>query len=170
MASLSDSQLLVLPFLVLKAKKFGKKSKGESFESYEVAHLRLLKLIKTGNLNQLIEEFLAKEEKNFARFTYVTELNNDMEMMHKKIERIQVGAPLLSQARGPSAPIVAFPKARFSEHSLSCSAEKGLQVKKSLGNTIFPQCSPLYILTFLKLVVIFQLTHTLNRFMSPHPW
>nr|XP_020745654.1 coiled-coil domain-containing protein 63 isoform X3 [Odocoileus virginianus texanus] len=74
---------------VLKAKKFGKKSKGESFESYEVAHLRLLKLIKTGNLNQLIEEFLAKEEKNFARFTYVTELNNDMEMMHKKIERIQ---------------------------------------------------------------------------------
>ncbi|KAI4536250.1 hypothetical protein MJG53_014423 [Ovis ammon polii x Ovis aries] len=73
----------------LKAKKYRKKSKGESFESYEVAHLRLLKLTKTGNLNQLIEEFLAKEEKNFARFTYVTELNNDMEMMHKKIERIQ---------------------------------------------------------------------------------
>ncbi|OWK14780.1 CCDC63 [Cervus elaphus hippelaphus] len=55
---------------VLKAKKFGKKSKGESFESYEMAHLRLLKLTKTGNLHQLIEEFLAKEEKNFARFTY----------------------------------------------------------------------------------------------------
>uniref|UniRef100_A0A8C6FUL9 Coiled-coil domain containing 63 n=1 Tax=Moschus moschiferus TaxID=68415 RepID=A0A8C6FUL9_MOSMO len=73
----------------LKAKKSGKKSKGESFESFEVAHLRLLKLTRTGNLNQLIEEFLAKEEKNFARFTYVTELNNDMEMMHKKIERIQ---------------------------------------------------------------------------------
>ncbi|XP_061026127.1 coiled-coil domain-containing protein 63 [Eubalaena glacialis] len=73
----------------LKAKKHGKKNKGESFESYEVAHLRLLKLIKNGNLNQLIEEFLAKEEKNFARFTYVTELNNDMEMMHKKTERIQ---------------------------------------------------------------------------------
>ncbi|XP_057602716.1 coiled-coil domain-containing protein 63 [Hippopotamus amphibius kiboko] len=73
----------------LKAKKHGKKNKGESFESYEVAHLRLLKLTKNGNMNQLIEEFLAREEKNFARFTYVTELNNDMEMMHKKIERIQ---------------------------------------------------------------------------------
>ncbi|XP_036679677.1 coiled-coil domain-containing protein 63 isoform X1 [Balaenoptera musculus] len=73
----------------LKAKKHGKKNKGESFESYEVAYLRLLKLMKNGNLNQLIEEFLAKEEKNFARFTYVTELNNDMEMMHKKTERIQ---------------------------------------------------------------------------------
>ena len=112
MASLSDSQLLVLPFLVLKAKKFGKKSKGESFESYEVAHLRLLKLTKTGNLNQLIEEFLAKEEKNFARFTYVTELNNDMEMMHKKIERIQVGAPLLSHP-GPTCSHSSLPQSRF---------------------------------------------------------
>nr|XP_012637793.1 coiled-coil domain-containing protein 63 [Microcebus murinus]XP_012637794.1 coiled-coil domain-containing protein 63 [Microcebus murinus] len=73
----------------LKAKKRGKKSKGESFESYEVAHLRLMKLVESGNLNQLIEEFLAKEEKNFARFTYVTELNNDMEMMHKKTQSIQ---------------------------------------------------------------------------------
>nr|XP_031525936.1 coiled-coil domain-containing protein 63 isoform X1 [Vicugna pacos]XP_031525937.1 coiled-coil domain-containing protein 63 isoform X1 [Vicugna pacos]XP_031525938.1 coiled-coil domain-containing protein 63 isoform X1 [Vicugna pacos]XP_031525939.1 coiled-coil domain-containing protein 63 isoform X1 [Vicugna pacos]XP_031525940.1 coiled-coil domain-containing protein 63 isoform X1 [Vicugna pacos] len=73
----------------LKTKQQGKKNKNESFESYEVAHLRLLKLTKNGNLNQLIEEFLAKEEKNFARFTYVTELNNDMEMMHKKTERIQ---------------------------------------------------------------------------------
>uniref|UniRef100_H0X3K1 Coiled-coil domain containing 63 n=1 Tax=Otolemur garnettii TaxID=30611 RepID=H0X3K1_OTOGA len=74
----------------LKRKKHGKKkTKGESFESYEVAHLRLLKLAENGNLNQLIEDFLAKEEKNFARFTYVTELNNDMEMMHKKTQNIQ---------------------------------------------------------------------------------
>ncbi|XP_012518984.1 PREDICTED: coiled-coil domain-containing protein 63 [Propithecus coquereli] len=73
----------------LKAKKYSKKSNGESFESYEVAHLRLMKLIETGDLNQLVEEFLAKEEKNFARFTYVTELNNDMEMMQKKTQSIQ---------------------------------------------------------------------------------
>ncbi|PNJ82723.1 coiled-coil domain-containing protein 63 isoform X1 [Pongo abelii] len=73
----------------LKAKKHVKKNRGESFESYEVAHLRLLKLAESGNLNQLIEDFLAKEEKNFARFTYVTELNNDMEMMHKRTQRIQ---------------------------------------------------------------------------------
>ncbi|XP_005403224.1 PREDICTED: coiled-coil domain-containing protein 63 isoform X2 [Chinchilla lanigera] len=73
----------------LKAKKHGKKSKGTSFESYEVAHLRLLKLVEDGNLNHLVEDFLAKEEKNFARFNYVTELNNDMEMMQKKTQRIQ---------------------------------------------------------------------------------
>ncbi|EPQ13959.1 Coiled-coil domain-containing protein 63 [Myotis brandtii] len=53
----------------LKPKKARRKSKGESFESYEVAHLRLLKLTENGNVNELIEEFLAKEEKNFARFT-----------------------------------------------------------------------------------------------------
>ncbi|XP_040587535.1 coiled-coil domain-containing protein 63 isoform X2 [Mesocricetus auratus] len=74
---------------VVKSKKHGKKSKGESFESYEVAHLRLLKLTENGDLNQLMRDFLAKEEKNFARFTYVTELNNDMETMHKKTQRIQ---------------------------------------------------------------------------------
>ncbi|XP_031193615.1 coiled-coil domain-containing protein 63 isoform X2 [Mastomys coucha] len=73
----------------VKSKKLRKKRKGESFESYEVAHLRLLKLAENGDLNQLTEEFLAKEEKNFARFTYVTELNNDMETMHKKTQRIQ---------------------------------------------------------------------------------
>ncbi|GAB1290133.1 Coiled-coil domain-containing protein 63 [Apodemus speciosus] len=73
----------------VKSKKLGKKRKGESFESYEVAHLRLLKLAENGDLNQLTEDFLAKEEKNFARFTYVTELNNDMETMHKKTQRIQ---------------------------------------------------------------------------------
>ncbi|XP_075813617.1 coiled-coil domain-containing protein 63 [Microtus pennsylvanicus] len=74
---------------VVKSKKRGKKSKGESFESYEVAHLRLLKLTENGDLNQLTKDFLAKEEKNFARFTYVTELNNDMETMHKRTQRIQ---------------------------------------------------------------------------------
>ncbi|NP_001371128.1 coiled-coil domain-containing protein 63 isoform 2 [Mus musculus] len=73
----------------VKSKKLGKKGKGESFASYEVAHLRLLKLAENGDLNQLTEDFLAKEEKNFARFTYVTELNNDMETMHKKTQRIQ---------------------------------------------------------------------------------
>nr|XP_042123753.1 coiled-coil domain-containing protein 63 isoform X2 [Peromyscus maniculatus bairdii] len=74
---------------VAKSKKHGKKSKGESFESYEVAHLRLLKLAENGDLNQLTRDFLAKEEKNFARFTYVTELNNDMETMHKRTQKIQ---------------------------------------------------------------------------------
>ncbi|KAL0610778.1 Coiled-coil domain-containing protein 63 [Plecturocebus cupreus] len=84
----------------LKAKTHVKKSKGESFESYEAAHLQLLRLAGCGNLNELIEDFLAKEEKNFALFMYVTELNNDIEMTHKRIQRIQDEImPLRSQQK-----------------------------------------------------------------------
>lgn len=75
----------------LKAKKRAK-SKGESFESYEVAYMRLLKLTENGDIGQLVEDFLEKEEKNFAYFSYVTELNNDMERLQKRIEVIQVGS------------------------------------------------------------------------------
>ncbi|XP_033012705.1 coiled-coil domain-containing protein 63 [Lacerta agilis] len=72
----------------LKAKKRAK-SKGESFESYEVAYMRLLKLTENGDIDLLVEEFIEKEEKNFAYFSYVTELNNDMERLQKRIEDIQ---------------------------------------------------------------------------------
>ncbi|XP_043833753.1 coiled-coil domain-containing protein 63 [Dromiciops gliroides] len=74
---------------VLKASKPHKKLKGESFQSYEVAHMRLLKLSEHGDLEKLVTDFLSEEEKNFARFNYVTELNNDMEMLNKKIQSIQ---------------------------------------------------------------------------------
>nr|XP_020825775.1 coiled-coil domain-containing protein 63 isoform X2 [Phascolarctos cinereus] len=73
----------------LKASKHHKTLKGESFQSYEVAHMRLLKLSEQGDLEQLVTDFVAQEEKNFARFNYVTELNNDMEMLNKKIQSIQ---------------------------------------------------------------------------------
>ncbi|XP_025018851.1 coiled-coil domain-containing protein 63 isoform X3 [Python bivittatus] len=72
----------------LKAKKRAK-TKGESFESYEVAYMRLLKLTENGDISQLVEDFIEKEEKNFAYFSYVTELNNDMERLQKRIEDIQ---------------------------------------------------------------------------------
>ncbi|XP_032085226.1 coiled-coil domain-containing protein 63 [Thamnophis elegans] len=73
---------------VTKARKRAK-SKGESFESYEVAYMRLLKLTENGDIGQLVEDFLEKEEKNFAFFSYVTELNNDMERLKKRIEEVQ---------------------------------------------------------------------------------
>uniref|UniRef100_A0A8D0H1C8 Coiled-coil domain containing 63 n=1 Tax=Sphenodon punctatus TaxID=8508 RepID=A0A8D0H1C8_SPHPU len=69
----------------LKASKRAK-SKGESFESYEVAYMRLLLLTENGDIDQLVDDFIEKEEKNFAYFSYVTELNNDMERLQKKIE------------------------------------------------------------------------------------
>ncbi|XP_060547919.1 coiled-coil domain-containing protein 63 isoform X2 [Pantherophis guttatus] len=72
----------------LKAKKRAK-SKGESFESYEVAYMRLMKLTENGDIGQLVEDYLEKEGKNFAYFSYVTELNNDMERLQKRIEEVQ---------------------------------------------------------------------------------
>lgn len=108
------------PAAAVKSKKHGKKRKGESFESYEVAHLRLLKLAENGDLNQLTEDFLAKEEKNFARFTYVTELNNDMETMHKKTQRIQVRG-----LRGRGLPIPNNLPQGGPLISPICSADKG---------------------------------------------
>ncbi|XP_077163821.1 coiled-coil domain-containing protein 63 [Paroedura picta] len=72
----------------LKARKRAK-TKGESFESYEVAYMRLLKLTENGDIDRLVEDFVEKEEKNFAYFSYVTELNNDMERLQKRIEDIQ---------------------------------------------------------------------------------
>ncbi|KAI5251878.1 Coiled-Coil Domain-Containing Protein 63 [Manis pentadactyla] len=86
----------------LKAKKHRKKNKGENFESYEVALLQLLKPTENGNLNQPIEELLAKEEKNLALFTYVTEFNSDMEIMHKKTEKIQNEIILLRSLQKPA--------------------------------------------------------------------
>ncbi|XP_063171916.1 coiled-coil domain-containing protein 63 [Candoia aspera] len=71
-----------------KAKKRAK-SKGESFESYEAAYTRLLKLTENGDIDQLVEDFIEKEEKNFAYFSYVTELNDDMERLQKRIEVVQ---------------------------------------------------------------------------------
>ncbi|XP_058014141.1 coiled-coil domain-containing protein 63 [Ahaetulla prasina] len=72
----------------LKARKRAK-SKGESFESYEVAYMRLLKLTENGDIGQLVDDYLEKEGKNFAYFSYVTELNNDMERLQKRIEEVQ---------------------------------------------------------------------------------
>ncbi|XP_006015315.1 coiled-coil domain-containing protein 63 [Alligator sinensis] len=73
----------------LKASKRAKKSKGESFESYEVSYIRLLQMTENGDIGQLVEEFIEKEEKNFAYFSYATELNNEMERLQKRIEDIQ---------------------------------------------------------------------------------
>lgn len=109
-----------------------------------MAHLRLLKLTESGNLNQLIEEFLAKEEKNFARFTYVTELNNDMEMMHKKTQKIQVRAALLSWAPGWPTLTAAFPAAGSSEHSPRRPATESASRPERFGRCRIPPVLPLH--------------------------
>ncbi|XP_062820337.1 coiled-coil domain-containing protein 63 isoform X2 [Anolis carolinensis] len=72
----------------LKAKKRAK-TKGETQESYLNGYKRLLDLTEYGDIDQLIEEFTEKEVKNFALFSYVTELNNENDRLQKGIEDIQ---------------------------------------------------------------------------------
>ncbi|NXT03725.1 CCD63 protein, partial [Jacana jacana] len=72
-----------------KAPQRAKRSQGESFESREVAYKRLLELAKDGDIDRLLNDFIEKEEKNFACFSYATELNNEMEKMHQRIKDLQ---------------------------------------------------------------------------------
>nr|XP_060642392.1 coiled-coil domain-containing protein 63-like [Anolis sagrei ordinatus] len=79
----------------LKAKKRAK-TKGETLESYLNGYKRLLDLTEYGDIDQLIEDFKEKEVKNFALFSYVTELNNENDRLQKGIEDILNG---MSQMR-----------------------------------------------------------------------
>ncbi|XP_068767610.1 coiled-coil domain-containing protein 63 [Struthio camelus] len=79
----------------LKAIQRAKRRRGESFESREVAYRRLLELAENGDIDWLVKGFIAKEEKNFAYFSYATELNNEMERLQKKIKDLQNEITLL---------------------------------------------------------------------------
>ncbi|NXR01753.1 CCD63 protein, partial [Sagittarius serpentarius] len=73
----------------LKAAERAKRSQGESFESREVAYKRLLELAEDGDIDRLLNGFIEKEEKNFACFSYATELNHEMEQMQRRIKDLQ---------------------------------------------------------------------------------
>ncbi|XP_069651609.1 coiled-coil domain-containing protein 63 [Haliaeetus albicilla] len=73
----------------LKVAQRAKRSQGESFESQEVAYKRLLELAEDGDIDRLVNGFIEKEGKNFACFSYATELNNEMEKMQRRIKDLQ---------------------------------------------------------------------------------
>ncbi|NXH71453.1 CCD63 protein, partial [Hydrobates tethys] len=73
----------------LKAAQRAKRRQGESFESREVAYKRLLELAEDGDIDRLLNDFIEKEGKNFACFSYATELNNEMEKMQRRIKDLQ---------------------------------------------------------------------------------
>uniref|UniRef100_A0A8B9IA79 ODAD1 central coiled coil region domain-containing protein n=1 Tax=Anser brachyrhynchus TaxID=132585 RepID=A0A8B9IA79_9AVES len=74
----------------LKAARKAKQRQGESFESREVAYKRLLELAENGDIDQLANGFIEKEGKNFAYFSYATELNNETEKLQQRIKDLQV--------------------------------------------------------------------------------
>ncbi|NXW85000.1 CCD63 protein, partial [Alopecoenas beccarii] len=73
----------------LKAAERAKRNQWESIESREVAYERLLELAEDGDVDHLVNSFIEKEQKNFACFSYASELNNEMENMQQKIKDLQ---------------------------------------------------------------------------------
>lgn len=59
-----------------------------------MAYERLLELAEDGDVDHLVNGFIEKEQKNFACFSYASELNNEMENMQQKIKDLQVCARL----------------------------------------------------------------------------
>lgn len=55
-----------------------------------MAYKRLLELAENGDIDQLVNGFIEKEGKNFAYFSYATELNNEMEKLQQRIKDLQV--------------------------------------------------------------------------------
>lgn len=55
-----------------------------------MAYKRLLELAENGDIDQLVNGFTEKEGKNFAYFSYATELNNEMEKLQQRIKDLQV--------------------------------------------------------------------------------
>ncbi|KFV58195.1 Coiled-coil domain-containing protein 63, partial [Gavia stellata] len=73
----------------LKEAQRAKRSQGESAESREVAYKCLLELAEDGDIDRLVNSCIEKEQKNFACFSYITELNNEMEKMQGRIKDLQ---------------------------------------------------------------------------------
>ncbi|KAM6318282.1 coiled-coil domain-containing protein 63 [Podargus strigoides] len=73
----------------LKAAEWAKQSQAESFESQQVAYKRLLELVENGDIDQLVNGFIEKEDKNFACLSYATELNNEVVNIEQRIQDLQ---------------------------------------------------------------------------------
>ncbi|NXV73582.1 CCD63 protein, partial [Atlantisia rogersi] len=73
----------------LKAAQRAKQNQWESSERRMVAYKCLEELAKDGDVDQLVNDFIQKEGKNFACFSYINELNNKMEKMQQRIKDLQ---------------------------------------------------------------------------------
>ena len=60
-----------------------------AFQSYEAAFDKIKKTTKIDDIDLLVEIFIEVEDKNFALFNYVNELNNEIEMLQEGIAGIE---------------------------------------------------------------------------------
>ena len=63
---------------------------GESPETYQAVHRLLVEVSGNSDLRQLGRTFVENEEKGFAYFNYINELNNNSTMLKDRINKLKV--------------------------------------------------------------------------------
>lgn len=63
---------------------------GESLETYQAVHRLLVEVSGDSDLRQLGRTFVENEEKSFAYFNYINELNNNSTTLKDRINKLRV--------------------------------------------------------------------------------
>ena len=63
--------------------------KEDTIESYEVAFEKIKETTDIDDLDLLVGKFIHTEDRNFALFNYVNELNNEIETLHEQIQEVE---------------------------------------------------------------------------------
>lgn len=63
---------------------------GESLQMYQAVHKHIVAITGERNLRKIARDFVENEEKSFAYFSYINELNNKSTMLRDHINRLKV--------------------------------------------------------------------------------
>uniref|UniRef100_A0A8C8G7X0 ODAD1 central coiled coil region domain-containing protein n=1 Tax=Oncorhynchus tshawytscha TaxID=74940 RepID=A0A8C8G7X0_ONCTS len=90
-----DHEIKLRSFMVQKSKERAEQAQrermgGESLETYQAVHRLLVEVSGNSDLRQLGRTFVENEEKSFAYFNYINELNNNSTMLKDRINKLRV--------------------------------------------------------------------------------
>jgi hypothetical protein len=71
------------------AEKRRKEREEHSVEAYETKFKEIEEITKEHDLDKLVERFIQVENKNYALFNYVNELNNQVELLQEQIDQVK---------------------------------------------------------------------------------
>ncbi|XP_069475636.1 coiled-coil domain-containing protein 63 [Ambystoma mexicanum] len=72
-----------------RAEEKARKAKGDLFESYQTVYNQLVKPSGHEDADALIAEFTEQEERNFASFTYLNEMHNEVDRLYERIKNVE---------------------------------------------------------------------------------
>lgn len=73
------------------------KTAEETMETYQTAFENIKQVTGEEDIYLLVKKFIETEDKNFALFNYVNELNNELEMVQEQINEIQKNIELFKE-------------------------------------------------------------------------